>query len=177
MGLTWLWLACGQPVSVDVVTGALTGVSVAPAPLRLEDGVWIEVRWGGSGRAARIRLDGRYVEVDPAGRVRQVAPRSLYDRGVGAVTDAGLRRLGAAVDAATFFELPAKLEVPPIPPDARLPDGSIPVTQELSIAVARPTGAHRVTVAGDVRLIDSLGPLGPVYAAIDREVLGGWMNR
>lgn len=177
MSLWLLWLACADHVSVDVVTGAVAGVGVAPTPVRLEDGVWIEVQWGAGGRTARILKDGRYLELDAAGRVRQIPPRSLYDRGVGAVTEAGQRRLQAALDAAGFFGLPARLPPTPIPPDTRLPDGSIPVVQELRIASVGPSGAHEVVAVGDFRLLESVGALGPVYAAIDREVLGGWMNR
>ncbi len=172
-----MWVGCAIGGGELVAAGAVAGLPAAHTEVRLDDGVWLEVRYGASGKKSRVMFDGRYLEVDSAGRIRQLAPRSLYDRGVGAVTPQGMARVRAALDGVGFFALPSRLAVTPILPDVRLPDGSLPVPQEISITVVGEHGGHRVMLLADVRDPDAMGEIAPLYSAIDREVLGGWMNR
>jgi hypothetical protein len=121
----------------------------------------------------RIANDGRYLLQLGEGPARELAPVSRVEPGRARLSERARDRLRAQIEAAGFFRLGPELaaSAPDLgqdPPPTRL--------RPLVFAARDPsTGrVHEVRVTGDGGSPSTLGPLGPLWVALEDEVLGGW---
>lgn len=85
-----------------------------------------------------------------------------------------LARLRALIDAADA--IPAAVPLAALPAGARLPGGASP-RPDVSVWTLGGGASPRRLVAHVVPTVaETYGPLAPLYAALDEEALGGWMN-
>ena len=149
----------------------------SPAPTLPEDAL-IQLWLPDSGELVRIANDGRYLVTPKGGAEAQQAPKSKDEPDAKVVSAEGLARIGAALDTISFFTLPPQV------------DGSMRVAEMMTessgqvakavtvvISARRDGKVNTVTVQGDPTVVPSLGTLAPVYAALDREAIGGWEKK
>lgn len=189
--LAWLWLVgmgCGTsatpaataPATDAPVAGAAEAPAVTPvagATPALPDDALIQIWQPESGQLYRIAADGRYLVTPPGGAEAQATPKSKDEAGAQVVSAAGLARLDAALTSVDFFSLPVQ-----VPGTIRVAEmmlaasGKTATPSTVVISARRDGKVVTVKVVGDPTVIGSLGTLAPVYAAFDREALGGWTN-
>jgi hypothetical protein len=125
-----------------------------------------------TGWVYRVADDGRFLVTPKDGAQTQQRPMSKLDPGE-AVSEQGMVRLRSAVEASGFFRLEEHV------------DGSIAiatgdeteaVAQHLSFTVRGADGPKTVTGRGALALPATLGPLEPLFTAVDLEALGGWAD-
>ena len=125
-----------------------------------------------------IDQDGTYRLRAPDGAVRVQRPLGK-GRPAPAADDPrlsapALARLRALIDAADA--IPAAVPLVGLPPSTRLPGGAAP-RPDVSVWTLGATAGPRQLVAHVVPTVtETYGPLAPLYAALDDEALGGWMN-
>ena len=125
-----------------------------------------------------IDQDGTYRLRAPDGAVQVERPRGK-GRPAPAAEDPrlsapALARLRALIDAADA--IPAAVPLVGLPPGARLPGGAAP-RPDVSVWTLGATAGPRQLVAHVIPTVaETYGPLAPLYAALDDEALGGWMN-
>jgi hypothetical protein len=154
-----------------------TDAQAATAPALPED-AFIQVWLPASGELARVAADGRYLVTSKGGVEAQQTPKSKDDPDAKVVSPEALARIGAALDTVSFFELPPQV------------DGSMRVAEMMTestgqeakavtvvISARRDGKVNTVTVQGDPTVVPSLGALAPIYAAVDREAIGGWEKK
>jgi hypothetical protein len=131
-----------------------------------------------SGELYRVTGDGRFLVTPPGGEEEQRPPRSRAERGRQTLSEAGLARLREALDAAGFFALPDSVPAADcVPAGHLLPNSGRPVDPRPVVFSARHGGTvKRVEGHGDFAAPCTLGPLEPVYRALDVEALGDWMK-
>jgi hypothetical protein len=114
-----------------------------------------------SGELYRVTGDGRFLVTPPGGEEEQRPPRSRAERGRQTLSEQGLARLRDALDAAGFL----------------LPNSGRPVEpRPVLISARRGETVKTVEGHGDFAAPCTLGPLEPVYRALDVEALGDWMK-
>jgi hypothetical protein len=121
----------------------------------------------------RLANDGRYLLQLGDGAPRELAPVSRVEPGRPRLSDRARDRIRAQLDAVGFFRLGP--ELPASSPD--LGQDAPPSRLRPLVFMARDPGTgrvHEVRVTGDGASPSTLGPLGPLWEALEDEVLGGW---
>ncbi len=130
-----------------------------------------------SGELYRIAQDGRFLVTAPAGLEAVTVPMSKTETGAQVVSATGLVRLGRALDSVGFFALPAEVKGTMPAVDVRLASTGRPAKAVSLVFSARRDGeAVTVRVQADPGASVTMGPLGPLYDALDQEALGGWAH-
>jgi len=171
-----LHAACGAappspPTPEAVVTSALQDIPAPPA------GTLLQFFCRETGQLERVMGDGRWLVQPPGGTLEERRPESYYEPGRPLLgEDGGLRRIREVLASVGFFDLPARVPSPPVPPGALLLRGHGP-PQPLAYAFsAYDAGGtlHVVEVAGDLRAPETFGALAPLVQSLDRELWGTW---
>lgn len=154
----------GEPAAPSAEPRAVS----APA---LPDGVLLQLFVPETGELYRVAEDGRYTVNE-----RPEKPRSKYERGRDTVSDQGLERLRKALDEASFFTLPAKVETGDCVTDGTVIRNSGRKVLRRTVIVSARDGSRAATVEGkgDFAAPCTLGALEPIYRALDLEALGDW---
>ena len=168
--------ACGsgtpEPVSVPVVaSNPPVEATMSPVP-PLPDGIYLQFANQSTGWVYRVAEDGRFLVTPKGGSQAQQRPMSKLDPGP-VLSEQGMLRLRAAVESSGFFTLEDRVGGgDPVPAHAE----SEAVAQELAFTVHGADGPKTVTVRGALAVAASLGPLEPLFTALDLEALGGWSD-
>jgi hypothetical protein len=147
-------------------------------PPTVPDDVVLQLFVPASGELYRVTGDGRFLVTPPGGEEEQRAPRSKLERGRQTLSEAGLGRLREALERAGFFALPDRVPgADCVPAGQVLPNSGRPVEPRPLVISARRDGELKtVEGSGDFAAPCTLGPLEPVYRALDAEALGDWMK-
>lgn len=163
--------------------GGGSPVSGTPAPARVDapalpDDVLVQLFVPSSQALYRITEDGRYLVAAGGRDPVEQQPRSKRQRGARRVPEAGLERIRETLSTTDFFALPARVPAADcVPAGTVLPGSGRRVSPQPLVFSARSDQTVKVVEAeGDLRAPCTLGPLEPVYRALDEEALGDWMR-
>ena len=137
----------------------------------LPDGVMLQLYVPETGELYRVGEDGRYTVNE-----RREKPRSKYEPGRETVSEMGLSRLREALEKATFFSLPSRIETGDCVTDDVVIRNSGRKVLRRTVFVSARDGSREATVEGrgDFAAPCTLAELEPVYRALDLEALGDW---
>ncbi|MFH1462775.1 MAG: hypothetical protein ABIO70_00100 [Pseudomonadota bacterium] len=140
--------------------------------------VFIQLFNRSTGQTWRIAADGRYFVTEPSGSETQRMPESRAMSGHPLVVEAERIKVIQALDACDFFALPPRIEgtLPETPPRLFAGMGSFS-PQVWAFSARQGERVAVVEVSSDPRVPSTLGPLAPLYKALDQVALGGWRRR
>lgn len=153
----------------------MTEAAAAPA---LPDGMLLQLFLPETGERYRIAEDGRFLAAVGGAEETERRPMSKYEKGRERISSAGLDRLRAALDEADFFSLPETVPMNDCIPEGTIIKGTSRKVRgrPLVFSARRGDDVHTVETTADLAARCTLGPLRPVYDALDLEALGDWMN-
>jgi hypothetical protein len=179
-----LLAACGgDPAAEDAPDGAPAAAQplapppepepVLPPPPDLPNEAWLQV-FDREGRIVhRLMNDGRYLMQRGDAAPHALAPLSRIEPGMKAISPEARGRIEAAMAQVAFFSQPETVLTSGADLETATP-AAYPRQLAITARNPRDNHVHTVLIEADLDEATSFGPLGPMWKALQDDVLGGW---